>query len=351
MPVAIEMLSVVPPPEKLSEEEAQLVASSWMELRLRHGEQVWREGAPAPELALLLSGKLSVSVEGEQIGTVRKGDLFGETSVFAPQAQRSATLTASEPSLALLISTYDLTRLRHEIPSFYDRLLDLALQVTAKRIRATDLRIAKLSSGIIPAPAEPPGGMLRSLKCFLRTRSLKGCPPLEPLLRDLPGMRSLSEAGVSVLGKAFQAQPFLEGDLLLRQGEEGSIAYLLAKGEVSALRHVRHRKAEVLADFQPGDFFGAVTLVAPGTRTATCQAETDGWVYRMDGDAYQSIEGEARITWKESVAAALSLQLRNANLLLAGFQAGTHTGGPLPSEQLKALLRASGALYGGRAHA
>jgi hypothetical protein len=83
-----------------------------------------------------------------------------------------------------------------------------------------------------------------------------------------------------------------------------------------------------------------------GPRTATCHAAGAGWLYRMDRGAYQALQGRALLAWKECMLATLGLQLRNANALLSGFQAGSHLGGPLPEVQLQRLLAAAGALEG-----
>jgi CRP-like cAMP-binding protein len=274
--------------------------------------------------------------------------VLGETSALWASAHRSASLQATEPSTILLLPTHELSRLAQAFPVFHERLLDRCLEAQAKRIRATDLRIAKLSHGVLPAPPTSSDGSLARLwKALRQALGESSRPALLPMLRDQPVLRHQGEPVLEEIAGAFVPYAFDRGETIAREGEPGDAVFLLAVGEVQALRHVRNRMAEVLVTFQPGWLFGAVTLAVPGPRTATCMATTSGWVYRMDRQAHQRLGERARLAWKEYLAANLGVQLRNANALLAGFQTGSHVGGPLPEPQLRQLMRAAGALLGG----
>ena len=348
MPTDFHKLSRLVTTRDLPPDQARFIARAFDERSLRQGEQLWEQGTAAPCLGLLVEGKLSVQVDGEEIGTILSGDVVGESAALWAQARRSATLVAAAPSTVVLLPTLEFTRLAQAFPVFHERLLDRCLEAQSRRIRATDLRIAKLSQGVLPAPpATSDTGLARLWKAVRQALGDSSRPALEPMLRDLPVLRNHNEPVLEAIAAAFEPYAFDRDEAIVREGEPGDAAFLLAVGEVQALRHVRNRMAEVLVSFQPGWLFGAVTLAVPGPRTATCLAVSSGWVYRMERDAYLALPDRARLAWKEYLVATLGLQLRNANALLSGFQSGRHGGGPLPEPQLRKLMEAAGALLGG----
>jgi len=348
MPTDFRKLSRLVPPRDVRPQDAQLIARAFEERIVRVGETLWHQGDSASTLGLLQRGRLAVQVDGQDIGIILPGDVVGETSALWANAERSATLRAVEPCMVLLLESHDMHRLAQAFPPFHERLLDRCLEAQAKRIRATDLRIATLSRGVLPAPSTASDGSLARLWKALRQALSDGTrPPLMPMLRDQPSLGSQSEPVLEAIAAAFEPHAIDKDELITREGEPGDSVFLLAAGEVHALRHVRNRMAELLVSFQPGWLFGAVTMAIPGPRTATCVAAGSGWVYRMDRAAFDALDPRARLAWKQCLVATMGVQLRNANALLAGFQSGDHQGGPLPDGQLQQLLSAAGALLGG----
>ena len=347
MPAAVNDLARLLPLRQLGQDNARIIARAWTSRHLRTGDVLWEQEAPAPKIGLLLRGGLEVQVDGETIEAIHAGDLVGETSAFSSNARRSATVVATATSTVLLLDVYELQRLAQAYPPFQERLLDHGLEVLARRIRATDKRIAKLSHGVIAAPQEAPvSGLARLWKMLRKVGGDTHCPPLLPLIERLPTMGEQPPAVIETIADTFQARAFEKDELIAKEGEPGDAAFLLAVGEVQALRHVRNRMAEVLVTFHPGGLFSTVTLPKAGPRTATCQAATDGWLYAMDAEGFKRLEGRARRAWKECLVITQGIHFRNANALLAGFQAGTHAGGPLSDEQFARLLQAAGALVG-----
>ncbi len=348
MPTDFHKLSRLVTSREVTPQDAQLIARAFDEQNLRSGDQLWQQDDSAPTMGLLHRGQLSVRVNGEEIGTILAGDVLGETAALWANAKRSATIVAVEPSVVLLLPSLELQRLAQAFPSFHERLLDRCLDAQAKRIRATDVRIAKLSQGILPAPsANADSGLAKLWKRVRQAVGDGSRPALLPLLRDQPVLRDQGEQIIQAIADAFEPYAFDKGEIIAREGEAGDAVWLLAVGEVQALRHVRNRMAELLVSFQPGWLFGAVTLAVSGPRTATCVAASSGWVYRMDRAAYEALADRPRLAWKECMVATMGIQLRNANAMLAGFQSGEHPGGPLPELQLQQLLRAAGVLLGG----
>jgi CRP/FNR family cyclic AMP-dependent transcriptional regulator len=69
------------------------------------GEQIIQEGDMDPWLYFLLSGKIRITKEGEDIGTIsKKGEIFGEMRVVDDQS-RSASVHAVGETVCLAVDT------------------------------------------------------------------------------------------------------------------------------------------------------------------------------------------------------------------------------------------------------
>ncbi|MCB9766119.1 MAG: cyclic nucleotide-binding domain-containing protein [Alphaproteobacteria bacterium] len=289
----------------------------WNRSDLEPGEALWREGDEADELAILSSGELIATNRNVEVGRISAGELVGEASIFLGSDTRSATLTALEPSHVLVLSLRGLRRLRQASSPLYDALLAQALVTLVRRVRATDLRIARIALGERAAPArKEPGVLARMWRALRPGVPTTVCPPLRPLLRALPVLHAVPDEMLSTLEPHFQPQAIEEGEVIFLEGETGAAAYLIAEGHVDVLRHVRGERAERLATLRPGDLFGANTLVEKGARTASCVAAEPTWLYRVDAEGFHAPKGEAGRLWRESVVATLATQLRSANAVL-----------------------------------
>lgn len=341
----VEKLNAIPAFRRLSFDTLHQVATMWNVRPVQNGETVWAQGDIGQELAVVTSGEFLVIVNEQEVGRVREGEMIGEATVFLPRAVRSATLKARGMSELLTLPIQYLATIRANQNDFYAILLDQALQSLVRRIRATDLRIAMVSKGILDekATAEPTP-MARFWQAIKKKVPGKPVPTLVPLLWLQPNLASREQTIYQGLEAALIAEPIQEGQVVFNEGEEGHSGYLLAEGVIDVIRNVRSRRSDVLVRLKPGDQFGTITLVARGHRTATCVAGSNGWVYRMDSIAYHALDIPTKEAWNESMIAILGMQVRNANTLLAQYLAGTHTGGPLSPDDFERLARAAGCL-------
>lgn len=83
-------------------------------------------------------------------------------------------------------------------------------------------------------------------------------------------------------------RPFVQGDVLFREGDPSSSAFFLHKGRIRLLKRVRmvERSLSVLG---AGDLFGEGALLDGAARTATAIALTDGIVLSFDKAALRAI--------------------------------------------------------------
>lgn len=345
VPTVADELASVPFLKRIPAADLRGSAPLWDVMDLATGEVLWHQGAAVDEIGVLVGGELVVDVDGDEVGRVVQGELCGEASGFFAGLVRSATLRAHRPSRVLSLATPALRTLRWQRSTVYEALLDQALLALVGRVGATNQRIAGAARGVVAAPARREPGVLARLWRAVRPGGPAGePPPVEPLLRRQPGLKEVDGETLATLARAFVATPMQEGGVVCLEGEPGAAAWLVAAGKVDVLRHVRGERAELLASLEPGDVFGVNTLIERGPRTASCVAASEGWLYRLDADAFGRLQGEARLVWRESVLASLAGQIRRANTAL---QAALREGRALalPGEEgLRQLMRASGYL-------
>ncbi len=301
----------------------QASAPLWCEQRLEQGAALWQSGQGTYELGLLLSGRLSVVVAGTEVGRVDPGQLVGETSVFTARVPRTATILAARDSRVLLLSTGDLDQLRGRLPALYDALLDQALVQIVRRINATDLELARIAPGELPAPRRREEGIIqRLLKQLARDRP--GTPPIiTPILRSMEGIAGSSEAAVAQLSTHFEPKHVDGGEPIFLEGEHGSSVYLIAEGEVDVLRNMPGRSALGLVTLGAGSMFGTGCLITGGGRRgASCVAASPCWLYELTQDSYRHLKGDIGRLWREAMMGDLRSQIIQANALLLRYSKG-----------------------------
>ena len=76
------------------------IASMFKERRFAAGETVTKEGVGAAAFFVIESGQATVSIRGNQVRTLGRGDYFGEIALI-DEGARSATVTASTDFVCL----------------------------------------------------------------------------------------------------------------------------------------------------------------------------------------------------------------------------------------------------------
>ena len=89
------------------------------------------------------------------------------------------------------------------------------------------------------------------------------------LLSEIPLFSQLSKRHLRRVGDLLEEERFHEGAPVVKEGEEGDSLYVIAEGEAKVIRGNR-----TVDRLLPGDFFGEVSLLDGGPRTATVQADT-----------------------------------------------------------------------------
>ena len=118
-----ELIRKVPLFSRCSRAELKEIAKLADEIDLRQGKEMTREGAPGREFFVLLEGTADVRKKGRKINTLGAGDFFGEISLVSRQP-RTATVTATSPVRALVVTDYSFRHLLDESPQIKTKVME-----------------------------------------------------------------------------------------------------------------------------------------------------------------------------------------------------------------------------------
>jgi CRP/FNR family cyclic AMP-dependent transcriptional regulator len=86
-------------------------------LEVKTGESIIEQGAATNDLYLIVTGRFNVFVNGRIVAQRSTGDSVGEMSAIQPTQRRSATVTATEDSVVLMVTEAEFSKLTLEFPN------------------------------------------------------------------------------------------------------------------------------------------------------------------------------------------------------------------------------------------
>lgn len=103
-------------------------------------------------------------------------------------------------------------------------------------------------------------------------------------------LRLLSEEALERLASLSRTLPFMPGEAIIRQGDEGSELFVVQRGEVAVCvgRNETQSVAE-LARLGPGEFFGEMSLMTGEKRAATVRAFSECEIVQVTKEAFQEV--------------------------------------------------------------
>jgi CRP/FNR family transcriptional regulator, cyclic AMP receptor protein len=119
----IDLIRNVPLFARLSRTELRELALLADEIDLREGKEMTRQGLPGREFFVLLEGNADVRKNGRKVNTLGPGDFFGEIALVSREP-RTATVTATSPVRALVITDRSFRRLLDESPQVKTKVME-----------------------------------------------------------------------------------------------------------------------------------------------------------------------------------------------------------------------------------
>ena len=106
----------------LSKRQLEQIAQIADEIDLREGKEMTTQGSRGREFFVLLEGDAEVKKDGRRINTLKGGDFFGEIALVS-DVPRTATVIASSPVRALVITDRSFKRLLQDAPEIQAKVL------------------------------------------------------------------------------------------------------------------------------------------------------------------------------------------------------------------------------------
>jgi CRP/FNR family cyclic AMP-dependent transcriptional regulator len=123
----IDLIRKVPLFARCSRAELKEIAMLADEIDLKEGKEMTREGAPGREFFVLLDGTADVKKNGRRVNTLGAGDFFGEIALVSREP-RTATVIATSPVRALVITDRSFRRLLDDAPQVQTKVMEAMAQ-------------------------------------------------------------------------------------------------------------------------------------------------------------------------------------------------------------------------------
>jgi len=117
--------------------------------------------------------------------------------------------------------------------------------------------------------------------------SSKNDKALIKLLISTMPLKELTESELDSFIPILKKTEYKKGDIVLTEGEIGTTAYIVAKGEFFF-----DKMGRIIKTFKAGDFFGEIAIIDARPRTGTVRAAKDGILYHFEG---KDLEDESKI--------------------------------------------------------
>jgi CRP-like cAMP-binding protein len=119
----VELIRKVPLFSHLSRKQLAQIAKVADEIDLNEGKEMTREGATGREFFVILEGSADVRRRGRRINSLKPGDFFGEIALVT-SVPRTATVAATSPVRALVVTDREFRHLLEESPDIKTRVME-----------------------------------------------------------------------------------------------------------------------------------------------------------------------------------------------------------------------------------
>jgi len=118
----VELIKRAPLFANCSRRELEQIAQLADEIDLRDGKVMTQQGGRGREFFVLLEGAADVNKDGQKINELGPGDFFGEIALVS-DTPRTATVVATSPIRALVVSEQSFRRLLADQPEIQNKVL------------------------------------------------------------------------------------------------------------------------------------------------------------------------------------------------------------------------------------
>jgi CRP/FNR family transcriptional regulator, cyclic AMP receptor protein len=148
-------------------------------------------------------------------------------------------------------------------------------------------------------------------------------PDLKAFLLATPFFGGLSGASLDLLVSMLVERRFDAGAAVVAEGEPGRSMFIVHSGELVVSKLGDSRRIIRMADLEPGDFFGEMTLIEMQNRSATVVAESPTVLYELTAGklySYYKTDVHAYVIVMQNINRELCRRLRRADNRIAELQ-------------------------------
>jgi CRP/FNR family cyclic AMP-dependent transcriptional regulator len=112
----------------LSRGQLLMLARVLDEVTATAGETIMSEGEPGYEVLIIEDGSAEVLKGGSRVGVMGPGDIFGELAVLEVGGARTASVVATSPLRAMLLTAHFIREVRAQLPALGERIERVAAE-------------------------------------------------------------------------------------------------------------------------------------------------------------------------------------------------------------------------------
>lgn len=122
--------------------------------------------------------------------------------------------------------------------------------------------------------------------------------------------------------KYFEKLDITEDNKLFEEGDRGDYLYLIGKGKVSIIINIENIGQEGIAVLTKNEFFGEMSILDGGRRSATAIARNDTILLRINRDSFQQLikkEADYATVILRNLVEKISKRIKNTSEKLNSF--------------------------------
>ncbi|CAG1021782.1 CRP-like cAMP-activated global transcriptional regulator [Patescibacteria group bacterium] len=124
---------------------------------------------------------------------------------------------------------------------------------------------------------------------YEHNKQLKQAKEKTDALRQIELFHALNEEEINEIADQLVFTPFVQGDVIMRQGEVADWLYIIIKGTIEVLLEMPDGASRYLDTIQDGNILGEMGLMTGNPRSATAIAKTEVLAYRLDKPLFQKV--------------------------------------------------------------
>jgi len=138
----------------------------------------------------------------------------------------------------------------------------------------------------VPKQGNVKHGPLNCHKIWTRAMPQGGTQMLEGYLKNIPLFKHLKDSQVREIAARCKSARYAKGDVIFRKTDPSTDLYIVNSGRLKAVLDDEEGDELILAQFEPGAFFGELSLLDGKARSATIVADSDAELAVLKQDVF-----------------------------------------------------------------